>query len=150
MIFGVGLGARNLCFRTPTTHDKKTQNKKIQTLKSSETVRNWSTFGTPNSKKSLFFSRFSNSKFKKIVTFLTFFLRGRPSPNPCQIRKSQTLETEPGDLRNCPQPLTSWGNVLNQRQGCMFATKPGQGRVGHRRGHEAHLEKRDLSPGQRR
>ena len=40
--------------------------------------------------------------------------------DPVQIRKWQTLEMEPGNLRKCLQPLTEWGNFLIWRRGCKY------------------------------
>ena len=99
-------------------HDKKTLNKKIQPLKSSETVRNWSKFGTTKLKKIVIFLAFFELKTQKHRYFSNVSPPRAPEPEPHRIRKSRTLETEPGDLRKRPQPLASWGNVLNQRQGC--------------------------------
>ena len=39
------------------------------------------------------------------------------APDHKEIRNCQPLKMKPGNLRKCLQPLTSWNNFLNQRQG---------------------------------
>ena len=72
------------------------------------------------SQKNVIFLEFFDFKIQKNRYFSSVFPPRAPEPESHRIRVSQTLRTEPGDLRKCPQPLTSWGNFLIGSRGCTW------------------------------
>ena len=63
------------------------------------------------------FLMFFDPNIQKIDTFLTFSTQGLPNPIPHQIRKSQTLRTEPGSLRNWAPAPDQIRNISYQKPG---------------------------------